>query len=686
MARSLLRVAFVICLVGFPGSPNGAAQGRYQQELAPLRVEEGDGRFLDSPFSGGLVSARIGLVDINGDLLPDLLALNPDGRLRVYHNIGNWSFTRDFPSPYDGSPVSHWFRLADLDGDNAVDLLTGGTRSELILYRNLGTTARPQWAGVADTLRADTIIFTQLETVPSLVDIDADGDLDLFSGNIEGSISFYRNDGSRMEPRFVMVTGRFQDILVISSGTRRRKDGDNGQHALHGASVLDFADLDGDGDQDLLFGDFFTTRLLYFMNDGSSTAPRFSMNRLDTAFRGFGDDVESYGFNQPGVADVDGDGDIDVLVSSLYPNSPLEALTPYENSGTRTEPRMRRRQGGITGELDFGANAAPCELRDRDRWAILVGNADGTITEFSVEPDAPRSTLRRLRTHAALPGRFNGVPAAADIDADGVAEVVTGSADGSDLRLFRREGEALVQSPWIMDTARVGRYASPTFVDLDNDLDYDLMVGSSGGRFQYFENRGTPSAPDYVAEVPPSPFDTLDVGAYSSPRFFDVDGDGDQDALVGARTAPGDRIGNVRIWLNDGTGKFSEQDAFPPLISDVQPIPLGLTLPEARLILVGEAAGGITAWRDTSFLSSADNEVLESKGDDLRAILVGRDLVRIEGNIGTSVASLCLIDIRGREACNVPVEGLFARLPDLPAGWYMVRIGDTFAGPVTIQR
>ena len=78
--------------------------------------------------------------------------------------------------------------LADFDGDGDFDMLIGQESPGLTYYRNDGTPQEP--AFVEDP--SFTMLLPALST-PTLVDIDGDGDLDLFSGGDGGGLYFYRN-------------------------------------------------------------------------------------------------------------------------------------------------------------------------------------------------------------------------------------------------------------------------------------------------------------------------------------------------------------------------------------------------------------------------------------------------------------------------------------------------------------
>ena len=94
----------------------------------------------------------------------------------------------------------------------------------------------------------------------------------------------------------------------------------------------------------------------------------------------------------------------------------------------------------------------------------------------------------------------------------------------------------------------VGIRSAPTFADIDGDGDQDLVVGEDNGNLNYYENTGTASAPTYAVRTgTANPLNGIDVGFASTPTFADIDGDGDQDFVVGLF------FGNLNYYENTGT-------------------------------------------------------------------------------------------------------------------------------------
>ena len=105
--------------------------------------------------------------------------------------------------------------------------------------------------------------------------------------------------------------------------------------------------------------------------------------------------------------------------------------------------------------------------------------------------------------------------------------------------------------------------AIPSFADLDNDGDMDLLVAEQYANMQYFENLGTAEAPSFEAPQQ-NPFGLSTGYGISAPEFGDFDNDGDQDIVVGAY------YGNLEYYLNTGTD--STPNFFGPATN-----PFGLT-------------------------------------------------------------------------------------------------------------
>ncbi|MBD3272426.1 MAG: hypothetical protein GF384_07825, partial [Elusimicrobia bacterium] len=121
----------------------------------------------------------------------------------------------------------------DIDGDNDFDLVIGMYAGSIYCYRNDGDAQQPIWT-------LDTGLFAGvtggLYCTPVLNDMDKDQDLDLLVGDTFGKISYYRNDGTKYIPDWVLVTRSFEDINTETY------------------AAPSFCDIDGDKDDDLFIG------------------------------------------------------------------------------------------------------------------------------------------------------------------------------------------------------------------------------------------------------------------------------------------------------------------------------------------------------------------------------------------------------------------------------------------------
>jgi hypothetical protein len=309
-----------------------------------------------------------------------------------------------------------------------------------------------------------------------LVDIDGDGDLDFFNTGNQGGSGFqgiaelYTNDG----------TGNF----TLVAGTPFT--------AVESASAA-FADLDGDCDQDLILtGSISGGRIAnMYTNDGSGNytlvtgTPFLDVNVGDVV-----------------ISDLDGDTDLDVIISGYNTAAEARISVVYKNDGA------------------------------------------GNFTIFTVSP--------------AFALANEGDVDVADVDGDGDVDLLITGDDGPGelTKLYINDGTGVFSE----DTAASAlftdmRDSDADFADIDGDGDQDLLIS---GRFSTSDREAylyTNNGSGVFTLVAGTPFFGGNGGTVD---FFDADNDGDDDVLIsGYENTAGNRF--TRLYSNNGSGVFTEE-------------------------------------------------------------------------------------------------------------------------------
>lgn len=192
-----------------------------------------------SPICGGGFSAPQ-TADLNGDGFPDLICGWDDGAVRWFSGDENLNFEYRDVLAETGSNGQALPAFGDVNGDAVPDLLVGSDQGTLLLYpgqKDTNTFAQPI---DLSPLCADAGLGSWL--APTVTDWNQDGTADLAVGTFDGYIALFPGDGN---------SGfRFDGYLTAEEMNYKG----NNNLKFGNWAAPSFADLDGDGQEDLLCG------------------------------------------------------------------------------------------------------------------------------------------------------------------------------------------------------------------------------------------------------------------------------------------------------------------------------------------------------------------------------------------------------------------------------------------------
>ncbi|MEO0185820.1 MAG: VCBS repeat-containing protein, partial [candidate division WOR-3 bacterium] len=487
------------------------------QRVLPAYV---DNIYLAGAYSGSVNYSRPAWVDIDGDNDYDFFIGGEHGGMHFYRNNGtpsspSWTFVTEFYKNIDvGNRSSQTF--VDIDADNDYDLFIGNQDGWIAFYRNVGSSTVDTFVLVSSNYLG---IDVGSYSAPWFCDIDADGDKDMFIGCQTGTIYYYRNDGTPSTPNFVYVTNNWFSIDI---GTR---------------SIPCFADINADGDFDLFIG-WAEGTVYYYRNDGTPTTP--NMVYVTDSFT-----TDLGNTTAPSFVDIDNDGDLDMFVGEYIGN-----VNFYRNTGSATNPNMSYVRRHYV-DIDMNSSSTPTfvDIDNDGDYDMFAGEWVGIIDYYQNSGTATNHRWTIVsENYAGIDVGDNSAPTFVDIDADNDFDLFIGNLEGN-IYYYRNDGNAttpnftLVSSNY--NSIDVGDRAAPDFIDIDNDNDFDLFIGNNDGVIWFYRNTGTPSVPSWT--LVSSNYNNIDVGERAIPYFADVDRDGDFDLFIG------EYWGTTFFYRNTGT-------------------------------------------------------------------------------------------------------------------------------------
>lgn len=383
------------------------------------------------------------------------------------------------------------------------------------------------------------------ESKPAVVDIDKDGDVDIFIGTQDGRVLFYRNQGTYDRPNFILVSGKQNPFDGFDVGE---------------SAAPTFADIDGDGDFDAFIGGWDGV-IKYYQNEGDATAAKFieyGERDFINPFRSI--DVGRYSI--PSFVDIDGDRDLDAFIGNWG-----DKLDFYLNTGTRYKAVFDHVKdiNNPFNDLDLGDGLAPV-FADIDKDGdqdVLIGLWNGRVKFFRNIGSAYNAEFRpaagaanplfRVKLQRAVS------PALVDIDMDGDLDAFVGE-DGGTIHYYHNNGKAdaprifgIDRMPEIFEKVDVSDKLALSLVDLDGDNDLDLVVGERYQAYRYYLNSGSEGKPIFsLSSEENNPLRGIIVAGTAPPVFVDIDMDYDLDMFLGQYD------GTVVYYRNEGTRGHAE--------------------------------------------------------------------------------------------------------------------------------
>ena len=378
------------------------------------------------------------------------------------------------------------------------------------------------------------IIISEVD-IPSFVDVDGDQDVDILTFKQNGGyVEYHQNQsqelfGNSDSPNFKLKTdcwGNFYEGLNTYDLNSCNEDAifnltQLKNSSMHSGSSSLALDIDGDSDMDFILGDVSFNNLNLLINGGDSlNANMVFVNQEFPIGYGSVINAEINSFPAAFYVDVNNDEAKDLVVSPNTENNSenFESIMVFLNTSENQSLLFEFSQNNFLQEntLDFGSGAYPStfDYNNDGLKDLIIGNYNYFNNN---EPTSQLALLRNI-----------------------------GSKNEPNFEVIDRDfgGLSNIALDNILNTNVKGLF--PTFGDLDNDGDIDMILGDSNGKIHYFKNNASVNQ-NAVFELENINFFDIDVGQHSAPFLFDMNGDELFDLVIGQLD------GSITYFENSGS-------------------------------------------------------------------------------------------------------------------------------------
>ena len=484
-----------------------------------------------NPWAGGMNFCQFSKIDMNLDGFDDLFVFDKSGKNGTLNGNKIIPFLfNSTTSEFEYAPeyiskfpeLVDWALLLDYNEDSKVDIFTS-SNSSIALYTNNSQTELS--FEFTKTLTSDagfgpTNLYVSNADIPAIVDVDGDSDIDILTFDPSGtnlyfhenkSMQLYNNSDSINLIRSDNCWGKFKEDFSTNTVTLNLNDdcSENTEirHGGHSGSTILAFDLNpaNNGGLEVLLGDITYDNMVMLYNGG--TNEEALMVEQDPNFPNYSESINITKFPAAYYIDVDNDNLKDLIIS---PNG-VNVSKNYQNN-------LFYKNIG----LDSENNTFQFEFIENDfmiKDMIDVGS--------------------------------NSAPVLYDLNNDGLLDLIISNKGyfeagnyNSQIALYKNIGTATnpvfeFTTNDFSNISNLGNLVTmqslhPTFGDLDNDQDIDMIIGDNNGELYYFENDGETSTEWPVF----SSYEILDidVGSFATPQLIDLNRDGLLDLIIGERS------------------------------------------------------------------------------------------------------------------------------------------------------